>query len=690
MLMTPQSGTLTFRPRARLLKLIGAELISDEVVALTELVKNAYDADASQVQIEFLDVRGDGGEIIVQDNGHGMSLEALMSFWMEPAGTSKSGTEQKHSVRGRRVLGEKGVGRFAVDKLARRLELVSRVEGSDQEVVAHFDWDAFDSDDHMLADIENEWHLRPAREIESHGTILRLRGLRAGWNERMFRRLCTRLGRLQSPFDPHDGFVIRIDSDEFPDYAGELRGGFLDKAPYSFDASFDGEETLRVTINGEAARVFFYRQSELTCGPVRIHLGAFDLETESLAKLGPRMEVRAWLKEWSGVSIYRDGFRLWPYGEPHDDWLRLDQRRVNNPVLRLSNNQIVGFVEIGSDANPELRDQTNREGLINNQAFTDLRLLMYYVLQILENYRQERRHPSIPRRSTPANLVEPEKSSDAVAVDLEKLSRKVKPELAKELTRLGRRVREDQARESARLRQLHEAYAELAAFGHTATTFTEEIKGLLAQMQQQQKELVRMLGRHSSRDVDDRLDCLGKSTQKVVSYLERLMPQPETSSGRRRAIDVMKELEAANEHLRPLLASAGVDRIELEAEHGGLIRTEMRPENFHRIIQILTENALDWSDAARGIRLKVSLHKHNDVCEIVYSDNGSGIPEEIVEKVFEPGFSWKENGRGMGLAIAQSLVELHGGSIGVLRDGRRRGADIRIVLPLKRARSTVS
>ena len=79
---------------------------------------------------------------------------------------------------------------------------------------------------------------------------------------------------------------------------------------------------------------------------------AFDLEGESLARIGPRQEVRAWLREWTGVSIYRDGFRVWPYGEPHDDWLRLDQRRVNNPVENLSNNQVIGFIDIGRDRNP--------------------------------------------------------------------------------------------------------------------------------------------------------------------------------------------------------------------------------------------------------------------------------------------------------------------------------------------------
>src|SRR5439155_1957787 len=134
----------------------------------------------------------------------------------------------------------------------------------------------------------------------------------------------------------------------------------------------------------------------------------------------PRMEVRAWLKEWSGISVYPDGFRVWPYGEPHDDWLRLDQRRVNNPVVRLSNNQVVGFVEIARDANPDLRDQTNREGLLHNRAFEDLRRLMQFVLQVLEAERQSRRHPRAGKTVRASAMG---KDIDAVPVALERLAR---------------------------------------------------------------------------------------------------------------------------------------------------------------------------------------------------------------------------------------------------------------------------
>src|SRR5262249_3716541 len=269
-------------------------------------------------------------------------------------------------------------------------------------------------------EVENRWELRPARVIRGHGTHLRLTGLRSVWTERMFRRLSIRLGRLLSPFGDRDRFSIRIESDEFPEYSGELRSDILDDAPYRIEARFDGADTVSLTTGStRSTNVRWNGQGELTCGPVKIRLLAFDLEGEALARIGPRMEVRAWLKEWTGVSVYRDGFRVWPYGEPHDDWLRLDQRRVNNPVERLSNNQVIGFIDIGRDVNPDLMDQTNREGLIHNTAFEALRRLVYFVFQAIEAERQTIRHPN---RRLPATVRAMERGADSVGAELEQLA----------------------------------------------------------------------------------------------------------------------------------------------------------------------------------------------------------------------------------------------------------------------------
>ena len=196
-----QTGSVEFRPRARLLKLIGAELISDEVLAITELVKNAHDADASAVTSSSRGSRARG-----QASSSATTATAWTSTFFWVAGWSRReprsrALTRRITRRGRRVLGEKGVGRFAADKLARTLELVSRRDGDatgDPRGVrlGRVRYGRA----HALGGQEPVGG-QAASEVITHGTVLRMTGLRTAWNERMFRRLCTRLARLRSPFN---------------------------------------------------------------------------------------------------------------------------------------------------------------------------------------------------------------------------------------------------------------------------------------------------------------------------------------------------------------------------------------------------------------------------------------------------------------------------------------------------------
>src|SRR5438874_1908707 len=121
-----RGGSLTLRPRARLLRTLGDELISSETVAVVELVKNSYDADATRVVVRFCPPLAPGqGALEIIDNGHGMSLETIRSTWMEPATLHKRHSTRSEA-RGRRVLGEKGIGRFAASRLADFLEVTTR------------------------------------------------------------------------------------------------------------------------------------------------------------------------------------------------------------------------------------------------------------------------------------------------------------------------------------------------------------------------------------------------------------------------------------------------------------------------------------------------------------------------------------------------------------------------------------
>jgi signal transduction histidine kinase len=678
-----------FRPRARLLKLIGAELISDEVVAVTELVKNAHDADASGVSIEFRGVASSDGCITIRDDGHGMDLDSLLGHWMEPAGTSKSRNGVRLTKRGRRVLGEKGVGRFAADKLARVLELVSRRSGDAHEMRAVFDWDDFDTDTRMLSDIKNRWEIRRATELPHQGTVLRMTGPRTVWNERMFRRLCTRLARLRSPFTRLDSFAIRMESDEFPQYSGELRSDILQRAPYRIDAVFDGKETIEFTLNDSCRSIKhpWNGHGDLRCGPVQVRLFAFDLETESVARIGPRMEVRAWLKEWSGISVYRDAFRVWPYGEPHDDWLRLDQRRVNNPVVRLSNNQVVGFVEITNDGNPELIDQTNREGLLQSRAFDDLRRLMYFVLQTLESERQCLRHPTVePRRQLKEQKDVTEELT--AAAELYRLARSAPPELASPLRRLAMKLKDTGAREKAQQRLFTEGYSELAAVGQAATGLTVSVQPVLENMRNHLANIRGAAGSRADRALSGSLRALEEAIKLLATRISLMSSIEEGGNYHRRAIDIHTELESFRELVAPLLAPRKIALL-VDSIQRSVLRAEMRPESFHRILHILMNNSLEWLYGVRNPEIRIKATAHRDYCDLVFSDNGPGIASELAARVFEPLYSGREGGRGMGLTIARNIVISHGGQIEVITDRRRRGANIRVMLPRKRSRATM-
>jgi C4-dicarboxylate-specific signal transduction histidine kinase len=153
-------------------------------------------------------------------------------------------------------------------------------------------------------------------------------------------------------------------------------------------------------------------------------------------------------------------------------------------------------------------------------------------------------------------------------------------------------------------------------------------------------------------------------------------------------MDVAAELERFRLMVKPSLETSGV-RMGSDVPRDGVLRVEMRPETFLRLMHILTTNSLEWLSHVKEPEIRLAAVARGSSCEILFSDNGPGIPPELGGKVFEPFFSGKERGRGMGLNIARNIVATHGGSIEVLADRRRRGATIRMTLPRKRSRATL-
>jgi signal transduction histidine kinase len=184
------------------------------------------------------------------------------------------------------------------------------------------------------------------------------------------------------------------------------------------------------------------------------------------------------------------------------------------------------------------------------------------------------------------------------------------------------------------------------------------------------------------------LTGLDSSVTSIGAVLSMVGHVDGNSRDRRRVIDLVAELENTRRMLLPLLVERGV-AMKIATPRIGLLRTAMRPETFHRLMHILASNSLDWLGGIKDPTIRVSVRAEPERCVVLFSDNGPGIPSALAGRIFEPLYSGKESGRGMGLTIARSVVELHGGHIDLVIDGRRRGTTIRIELPRKRARATV-
>ncbi len=445
--MTTKKGKIKLRPRARIIKILGEDLISNNNVAFIELIKNSYDADATNVVITFKNsLLKNKGIITIEDDGHGMDLKTIKEGWMEPASVIKKLTKTSLKKK-RRFLGEKGVGRFATSKLSKKLQIISR--GGKDEILANFDWHKFYDEKKYLDQVNCDWESRSPQIFKKSGTILIMSEIYQNWDLEKLKSLRISLTRLISPFQEMKDFNVviklpNINIDEIASLEGldkdskelnliiekykDIEGNIdvpdaLQNPHYNIKGKMDNKGKVEFTYySKETGRqeLILLDCHELKkpkrislCGPFNFEFRVWDLDKlEELAtevysqkeiKLTAR-DIKADLKESSGVSIYRDGFRVLPYGDYENDWLKLNFRRVNNPTLRLSSNQIVGFISIGLDSNPQLLDQSNREGIIDSQGFKDLKEIVILILKEIEERRYKERPREEEKKETPTSL----------------------------------------------------------------------------------------------------------------------------------------------------------------------------------------------------------------------------------------------------------------------------------------------
>ena len=704
------SGQFVFKPRARLIKTIGEELISNNNVAITELVKNSYDANSPIVDITFNGdvsekevIRGkgrkeskekikyikkEGASIIIYDQGCGMDFDIIQHAWMEPATNFKKKRDNQNPDR--KFSGEKGIGRFASAKISQKLELVTKQEGKD-EIVVMFDWNAFSTEDNYLEDVKINWFIRPSKEIRNSGTILKLYDLYADWTEDDIRSLRIALSRLMNPIVPAEDFLISINLPELfnSNLSGVIeRPETLNKPNYYIKGDIGGDGTPHNVVfyskqKGEEeilnlpATIYTVSRKEYTAGPFAFEFKIWDRDSENLTNLAQETnalvnDVKKDLDELCGISIYRDNIRVLPYGNQNNDWVRLDIRRVNNPTLRLSNNQIVGYVSIGLETNPKLQDQSNREGLVESQAFEDLK----DYIKCLLNEVEQRRYGERPREN--------EKSQIALSLfdqlSLSAITTKIKEEKPNAEEILSLIDQKDAAlKETAtKLQEIISRYRRLSALGQLIDPIIHDGGQYLHKIDLKSRFIYEETQKS---DVDvQKVHNKANEILVIKKDFSLLFKRLEPFGGRRRGRPqtIIVEDVIRNQYM---LCEEEFNKYDIEHIVSSTTHKVTIDESELSIVLMnLIQNAIYWlSTIDIKRKLDIEVGEENDGLYIIVSDNGPGVKEGTEDDIFNPYFSTKPDGIGLGLAIVGEIMAEYNGELSLIKNGVLGGASFKLL-----------
>jgi signal transduction histidine kinase len=666
---------LTFRVKPRLLTLLGDQLIRDASIAVFELVKNAYDADATTctVTLENLDDPS-AARITIKDDGTGMDADILENVWMVIA-TDFRATQQEQDIRTklfhRLPLGEKGLGRLSVHKLGHHIRLVTRRRRGEEWVV-QFDWDSLET----AQDLDKASVSLRAREPRTfrgndHGTRLRVTRLREPWTRGELRNLHRAVNSLCSPFQGPTDFKVTLSAPQNEEWLKGLftarqarqcalyhvRGSF-EGATATFDYRFippAGHQKQLSPRQRKVSKVELEKRigrktapldlSAFRIGKVRFEFLLFDRDPPVMRAVTDDIKgLREYLDENGGIRIYRDGIRVYDFGEPGNDWLNLDLRRVNTPSARTSNNQVLGALQLETSTSRDLREKTNREGFIENAAFAAFRDAVISVLTQIEADKivdQKRVREALGRGTG-------KKVFEKIAQLREVLKEKgVLDEVEPRLKEVEKEM------ELYRDQLLHAAVPGLTigVMLHGAEKILDELRTAVSR------------GADSAR-IASLVDRLYRAMRPVTNLLKNPHPAKTT------AVTLIKEAIFSTE----LRLKAHRIRL-IDGTASGKVRDFTVRGSKQMLVASITnliDNSIHWLGSKAPPEKLLYVGITNDLeggPAIVVADNGPGFGEDQPEDLISAFFTRRSGGMGLGLYIVDEVMRVNKGRLVFPADG---------------------
>jgi signal transduction histidine kinase len=712
-----EQGSVNFSIEARLLRELGERLVRQPEVALVELVKNAYDADATQCTVIL-----QNDLLTVADDGFGMTFDVFKSAWMR-VGTSNKGRHDRTPLYGRPVTGEKGIGRFAARFLGTGLKLITVAYDPERQAYtqlsAVFDWPSFDEQSD-LTNVEVPYTLEILDEDEDPGTrleISRLRYKTASFDLRTIRshslgvvsplrsllhETSERRAGEQEESDPGFSLVIDGAGADDEDLAARVLAHYALRAVLTVN---DGRISLRVLERDGGTLLDIDDKYDTSLVNLLADIRFFPRRSGLFTALGLDGRVAySWVRQNSGVAVYDRGFRVSPYGNSGDDWLELqadavrnrrdprstlavkhfsmsDEQRTStaeNWMLRLPDSaQLIGVVQVvgqrscDGSQDDQWRDDgliaaADREGFIENSAFGSLVDIVRGAVEGLAFVdRQVQQRDEEQARARAAQELQQETARAIAEIEADQsIPAPAKRRFVESIAATAKQAQLQETAARERERQLET----MSLLGVLAGFMTHEFGSAIAELEQ----AADLAATASDQNLSERLRRHVANLQQYVQYSTAYI-RGSASGPAPQGFPVLPRVRQAIKVFKSYADDRGIS-VELGIRTD-LIAPPVPAAFYSGVVLNLFSNALKAVTASTTESPTVALRAWNDgqFHYLEVSDNGIGIPNALRERVFDPLFTTTASrndplgsGMGLGLALVRRTVEVFGGKVSVV------------------------
>jgi signal transduction histidine kinase len=712
-------------------------LVTKNYIALAELVKNAYDADATTITLKFTNVtqHGDTREksgIKIVDNGAGMNFRQIKEFWMRIATPNKL-REMTTLNYGRKKAGSKGIGRFACARIASKLILESTAKREEDDRLDHtivtFDWDKYEPGT-TLTEIPNSYS-RTILTEGSTGTILRLIGLRDQWTEADFNILRRQILGLsiattarRKGFKEDPGFSIILDAPGFEKGFGALSEQLMDSGWGRLKGwvSQDGTATLQLEAMEIGTVKFEFTERFANIPGTHFDVAIIwnrkdycrDKSTLALYSVNEIFE------NWSGVKVFLDGFRVYPYGDPGDDWLGIDRRQARrlgktDPIFQIicnslvgvdesrallnqpRNQNLVGKVFVTNQFEPVFEVLINREGFVESAAVNRLRNFFLkaldwttiYYNHFLYIYRDRKlteavrdfQKLSVSKEPLEKSEEETPKVIDSAITVIENVyedyAKNVKPEQRKTITKHAKAALDlieetvlHMNKQITALRTVASAGALLLVLSHE----TRDIINMLGTMANSLKLLSETVDKHEKGE-------LAKFSNSIRETRDRLSDQMALFNGvsanirnmEKRRINLCRLAEEVVGCFRGLCEEFSISPPTIDIPTSLSTGLMLKGEVYSILINLVS-NAVKATIAGHGKSIKIEAFKGESEIVMRIYDDGIGLSRESRDLVLRTGVPdpenilYKELAKRLGYAESLTVGEGSGLGLSIVRE----------------------